>query len=88
MHSKGTQLYIYMYPLSPKLPSHPGYHITLSRVPCAIQYNRPFLVIHRNFLSRQTGFVEGDMGLYVYVLYLGCNCIVDRWVVSGRARVQ
>ena len=37
VHSKGTQPYIYMYPFFPKLPSHPGYHITLSRVPCAIQ---------------------------------------------------
>ena len=30
--SKGTQPYIYMYPFSPKSPSHPGCHITLSRV--------------------------------------------------------
>ena len=28
---------VYTYPFSPKLPSHPGCHITLSRVPCAIQ---------------------------------------------------
>ena len=35
--SKGTQPYIYMYPFFPKLPSHLGRHITLSRVPCAIQ---------------------------------------------------
>ena len=35
--SKGTQPYLYMYPFSPKLPSHPGCHMTLSRVPCAIQ---------------------------------------------------
>ena len=35
--NKGTQPYIYMYPFSPKLPSHPGCHITLSRVPCALQ---------------------------------------------------
>ena len=38
MKSKGTQpIYIYMYPFSPKLPSHPGCHITSSRVtvgPC------------------------------------------------------
>ena len=35
---EGTQLYIiYMYPFFPKLPSHLGCHITLSRVPCAIQ---------------------------------------------------
>ena len=31
------QPYMYMYPFSPKLLSHPGCHITLSRVPCAIQ---------------------------------------------------
>ena len=30
--------YICVYPFSSKLPSHPGCHITLSRVPCAIQY--------------------------------------------------
>ena len=35
--SKGSQPYIHMYPFSPKLPSDPGCHITLSRVPCAIQ---------------------------------------------------
>ena len=35
--SKGTQPYIYMYPFSPKPPSHPGCHMTLSRVPCAVQ---------------------------------------------------
>ena len=34
---KGTQSYIYMYPFSPKLPTHLGCHITLSRVPCALQ---------------------------------------------------
>ena len=32
----GTQPYTYIYPFSPKLPSHPGCHITFSRVPCAI----------------------------------------------------
>ena len=32
-----TQPYIHTYPFSPKLPSHPGCHITLSRVPCAVQ---------------------------------------------------
>ena len=31
----GTDMY--MYPFSPKPPSHPGCHITLSRVLCAIQ---------------------------------------------------
>ena len=42
--SKWTQPFTYMYPFSPKLPSHPGCHITLSRVPCAIQ--KVLLVIH------------------------------------------
>ena len=37
-NSEGTQPYIYMYPFSPKVPSYPGCHITLNRVPCAIQY--------------------------------------------------
>ena len=37
VNSKGTQPYVYMYSFSPKLPSHSGCHITLSRVPCAIQ---------------------------------------------------
>ena len=34
---EGSQAYIYTYPFSSKLPSHPGWHITLSKVPCAIQ---------------------------------------------------
>ena len=34
---QGTQSYIYMYPISLKLPFHPGHHIILNRVPCAIQ---------------------------------------------------
>ena len=37
LNSKGTQPYIYMYPFFAKLFSHPGCHVTLSRVPCAIQ---------------------------------------------------
>ena len=28
---------LYTYPFSPKLPSHPGCHVALSRVSCAIQ---------------------------------------------------
>ena len=34
---KGTQPYISIYSFSPKLPSHKGCHITLSRVPCTVQ---------------------------------------------------
>ena len=37
MNSEGTQTYIFIYPFSPKLPSHRGCHMTLSRIPCAIQ---------------------------------------------------
>ena len=47
VNSKGTQPYIYMYPLSPKLLSHSGCHITLSGVPCS----RSFLVIHFKYGS-------------------------------------
>ena len=35
--SKGTQPYIHIYPISPKLLSHPGCHMILSRDPCALQ---------------------------------------------------
>ena len=48
MDSKGTQPYTYMYPFSPKLPSHPGCHIALSRVACALQQ---VLVIHLKYSS-------------------------------------
>ena len=37
MESEGTQPYVYVYPFSSKLASYPGCHITLSRVPYAIQ---------------------------------------------------
>ena len=37
VNSEGTQPYMCVYPFSPKPPSHPGWHIALSRVPCAIQ---------------------------------------------------
>ena len=37
MNNEETHPYIYMYPFSPKYPSHSGCHITLSRVPCSIQ---------------------------------------------------
>ena len=37
MGSKGIKLYIYLYLFFPKVPSYPGCHIILSRVPCAKQ---------------------------------------------------
>ena len=40
---------IYTYPFSPKLPSHPGCHITLSRVPCV--HSMSLLVIHFKYSS-------------------------------------
>ena len=36
VNSEGPQPYMYRYPFSTKLPSHPGCQIQLSRVPCAI----------------------------------------------------
>ena len=49
MNSKGTQRYLYMYSLSPKLLSHPSCHIILSRVSCAI--SRSLLVTHFKYSS-------------------------------------
>ena len=49
MDSKGTQPYINLYLFSPKPPSHPACHITLSRVPCTIQ--SVLLVIHVKYSS-------------------------------------
>ena len=40
VNREGTQPHIYVYPFSPKLPSQPGCHITLSRVPCATRQVR------------------------------------------------
>ena len=37
MNSRGVQPSISMYPFSPKLPSHPGCHVALSRVPCTVR---------------------------------------------------
>ena len=37
MNSEGTQPYMSVCPFSPRSPSHPGWRITLSRVPCATQ---------------------------------------------------
>ena len=38
-----------VYPFSPKLPSYPGCHITLNRVPCV--YSMSLLVIHFKYSS-------------------------------------
>ena len=35
--SKGTQSYMHVYPFSPKLPSHPSWHVIVSRVPYSLQ---------------------------------------------------
>ena len=43
MNSKGAQPYIHMYPFFPKLPSHPGCHITWSR---HVLHSRSLSVIH------------------------------------------
>ena len=47
--------YIYMYPFSLKPPAHPGWHVTLSRVPCAIQQ---VLVNIANFQSGAKGVIH------------------------------
>ena len=55
MHSRATQPYKYTYPFSPKLPSHPGCQITLSSVPCAIQYGyQSWVFFGRNDAKAET----------------------------------
>ena len=54
VHSKVTQGYIYMYPFSPKLPSHLGCHRALSRVACAVQQ----MVIHFKYSSVYLSFTK------------------------------
>jgi len=56
--SRGTQPYV---SISPKLPSHPGCHITLSRVRCAM----PLLVIHFQCVTARF-FVSGNECLSVF----------------------
>ena len=51
--SKGSQPYVHIHPFSPKPPSHPGWHITLRRVPCAILI---LSVIHFEYSSADTRF--------------------------------
>ena len=46
---RDSAIYIHTYPFSPKLPSHPGCHITLSRVPCV--HSMSLLVIHFKYSS-------------------------------------
>ena len=57
-----------MYSFSPKPPSHPGWHITLSGIPSAIQYNLLFFECGKNlcrlprWLSGNPSVNAGDMG--------------------------
>ena len=49
VNSEGTQPYVFMYPFSPKLPSHPVCHITLSQLifdksEIAVQWRKKNLV--------------------------------------------
>ena len=37
LYSKVNQLYVYIYPLFLRFPSHLGHHRALSRVPCTRQ---------------------------------------------------
>ena len=45
-----TQPDIYMYPFSPKLPSHPVFQITVNRVPCAIPQYLLFFCLVQSFV--------------------------------------
>ena len=49
VNSEGTQPDVSMYPSSPKLSSHSGCHVTLSRFP--VLYSRFLLTIHLKYSS-------------------------------------
>ena len=63
---EGTQPFIYMYPFSPKLPSHPGCHITLTEF--SELYSRSLLVIHFKYSSVDTNFCKMLQKCIVYFL--------------------
>ena len=44
MNSEGTQPYAYTYLFSPKLPSHPGCHVTWAEFP--VLHRGPLMLIH------------------------------------------
>ena len=69
VHNKGTHPCIYRYLLSSKLPSHPGGHIKLSRVPCAI-CRRALLVFHFKYSSAYM-LTESFKSLYILCLLPG-----------------
>ena len=50
MNREWIQSHTYMYPFSPRRPSHPGCCITWRRAPCAV-YHRPLLVSHNVHLK-------------------------------------
>ena len=61
---QGTQPHIYMHTFSPKLPFHPGCHITLSRVLCTCYTLSPCWLSFFNtavcICQSQTGFRWGE----------------------------
>ena len=72
MDSKGAWPYIYMYPISLKLPSHPGCHTTLSRITCV--YSRSLLVIPFKYKSMYMPVLLNTVLLeLIYILTLSNN---------------
>ena len=59
VNSKGSQPYVHINPFSLKPPSHPGWHVTLRRVPCAMLIQ---LAIHFEYSSADTRFwMQGEV---------------------------
>ena len=85
MNSEETPLYIYMYPFSPKLPSHPGCHITLSRGPCAI-YTGSLLAIHSALLPLTSNVLKKSK--LVHTVILGYSTTFPRTKGNPIIRVQ
>ena len=76
LYIKVNHLYVYIYPLFFRFPSHLGHHRALSRVPCAIQQ----VLISYLFYTQQCIYVNPNLpihptpppplGIHKFVLYI------------------
>ena len=84
MDNKKTQPYIYMYPFSPKLPSHPSCHITLNRdsvgLNCLSILNIAVCTCRSQTPEEVILEVKFRLGKW------GCESLMDRQYQSGKTK--
>ena len=78
VNNKGTQTYIYMYPFSPKLPSLPGCHITLSRGPYSTQFLEKRILSVSNCSCY---LVRNQLGIFLWFIFR-FSILFHRYVLS------